>query len=216
MIVRIFCVALLINFVASTAEANEKTTDNPLAAKLVNLSIDLGKIGRDCGWDNSRGDLPIERSLLWSSALLRSAITKDKLTLTEATAIQALMLHRGYINERVTAAHQTDTDCKHWQPIWAAMSADLKTLRPLYLELPSEGDRQRYLVANATTCFLFAISKLDDDRSDAHVIAESAFLYCHESISTDLFADAQSHKKILQSITLQILEARKSKRPNAR
>jgi hypothetical protein len=210
--IRLSCVGLLTSCMVVSTIVDSQTKETPLAVNLVNLSIDLAQIGRNCHWDESQGHLSLDRPLLWSSAVLRGAIADNTLTLKEATATQALMIHRGYVDERAAATNPANSDCRQWQTLWVEMSADLKSLKPLYLDLPSEDDRQQYFSANATSCFQFAIHELDDGHSDAQTIARSVFPYCRESIPAGLFTDEASQAKLAQTLATRVLVLRAEKR----
>jgi hypothetical protein len=203
-------IAATVSVFTGTATLSQPTL-NPLAVRTINSSINLANMGYKCGWDNSGSRISLERSVLWSSALLQGAISEGKLTLAEATEAQAQLLNRVYLNLFETQSKHSESECKAWHAQWSEMTADVGSLKPLYLELPTEDARSKYLEANASNCLLAAISALDDKRSDAATIAHAAVPYCRESIQADFFAGSDSQAKIVNNLTSKVLEFRANK-----
>jgi hypothetical protein len=203
-------IAATVSVFIGTATLSQPTL-NPLAVRTINTSINLADMGYKCGWDKSESRISLERSVVWSSSLLRGAIGEEKLTLAEAIEAQAQLLNRVYLNLFETRTKHSESECKTWHAQWTEMTSNIGSLKPLYLELPTEDARSKYLEANATNCLLDAISALDDKRSDAGTIARAAVPYCRESIQSDFFPDSESQTKVVNMLTSKVLEFRANK-----
>jgi hypothetical protein len=199
-----------VSVLTGTATLSQPTL-NPLAVRTINASINLAEMGYKCGWDKSESRISLGRSVVWSSALLRGAIGEGKLTLGEAIEAQAQLLNRVYLHLFEAQSKRSESECKTWHAQWTDMTADIGSLKPLYLDLPTEDARSKYLEAKATNCLLAAISALDDKRSDAGTIARAAVPYCRESIQSDFFPDSESQAKVVNMLTSKVLEFRASK-----
>jgi hypothetical protein len=192
-------------------ESLSQATLNSLAVRTINASINLADMSYKCGWDKSESRISLQRSEVWSSAILRGAISDGKLTLAEATEAQAQLLNRVYLNLFETQSKHSASECKTWHAQWSEMTSNIGALKPLYLELPTESARNKYLDEKATNCLMDAISALDDKHSDAATIAHAAVPYCRESIQADFFSGPESQTKIVNTLTSKVLEFRANK-----